>query len=105
MTESERFLATMRYQPRDRSPICDFSFWDETLPIWHEQGLPRTLESVERDLIDSVLRRHAGNKTRAARELRISRRNLIRKVQKYQLDQVQDHGHGAAAAAPDEGGF
>jgi uroporphyrinogen decarboxylase len=40
MNERERFLATMTYRPRDRSPICDFSFWDETLPTWHEQGLP-----------------------------------------------------------------
>lgn len=41
MNERERFLATMHYQPRDRTPICDFNFWDETLPLWHEQGLPR----------------------------------------------------------------
>jgi uroporphyrinogen decarboxylase len=31
----------MHYQPRDRSPITDFNFWDETLPAWHKQGLPR----------------------------------------------------------------
>ncbi|MBI1293700.1 hypothetical protein GC175_01930 [bacterium] len=40
MNERERFVATMHYQPRDRAPISDFGFWDETLPIWHEQGLP-----------------------------------------------------------------
>lgn len=40
MNDRQRFLATMRYQPRDRVPICDFSFWDETLPTWHQQGLP-----------------------------------------------------------------
>ena len=40
MTERERFTATMSYGPRDRSPICDFSFWDETLPVWHKEGLP-----------------------------------------------------------------
>jgi uroporphyrinogen decarboxylase len=40
MTERQRFHATMHYGPRDRSPICDFSFWDETLPVWHKQGLP-----------------------------------------------------------------
>ena len=49
MTESQRFLATMRYQPRDRSPICDFSFWDETLPIWHEQGLPTSVNLENSD--------------------------------------------------------
>ncbi len=41
MNDRERFYATMHYQPRDRAPILDFSFWNETLPIWHEQGLPR----------------------------------------------------------------
>jgi len=40
MTDGERFLATMHYQPRDRSPICDFGFWPETIELWHAQGLP-----------------------------------------------------------------
>ena len=40
MNNRERFNAVMHYQPRDRSPICDFGFWAETLPIWKEQGLP-----------------------------------------------------------------
>jgi hypothetical protein len=35
MNDRERFLATMHYQPRDRSPIMDFTFWDETIVIWH----------------------------------------------------------------------
>jgi len=34
-----------------------------------------------------VLKRTHWNKTKAAEELRISRRNLIRKVIKYKLDQ------------------
>lgn len=40
MNPRQRFLATMHYQPRDRSPICDFGFWDETIIEWHQQGLP-----------------------------------------------------------------
>lgn len=40
MNNRERFTAVMHYQPRDRTVISDFSFWDETLPIWHGQGLP-----------------------------------------------------------------
>ena len=40
-------------------------------------------------MIHEVLKRNQWNKTRAARELRISRRNLIRKVQKYSLDPEQ----------------
>ncbi len=41
MNDRERFIATMHYQPRDRAPLYDFNFWDETLPAWYEQGLPR----------------------------------------------------------------
>ena len=40
MTDRDRFLATMHYQSRDRVPLCDFGFWDETIVFWHEQGLP-----------------------------------------------------------------
>jgi hypothetical protein len=40
MNERERFVATMHYGARDRAPIMDFGFWDETLPVWHEQGVP-----------------------------------------------------------------
>lgn len=40
MNDRQRFAATMHYGPRDRSPICDLNFWDETLVAWQEQGLP-----------------------------------------------------------------
>jgi uroporphyrinogen decarboxylase len=40
MSNRERFLATMHYQPRDRAPIVDFGFWPETIVEWHKQGLP-----------------------------------------------------------------
>ena len=40
MNDRERYLATMNYQPRDRCPMWDFGFWDETLVLWHADGLP-----------------------------------------------------------------
>lgn len=40
MNARERFDAVMHYQPRDRSPIMDFGFWEETLVIWQDQGYP-----------------------------------------------------------------
>jgi two-component system response regulator HupR/HoxA len=49
-------------------------------------GLPDAIAALERHMIGEVLQRHAGNKTRAASELRISRRNLIRLVQKYRIE-------------------
>ncbi|MBZ0303273.1 MAG: hypothetical protein K8J31_26255 [Anaerolineae bacterium] len=52
MNERERFHATMHYLPRDRSPIYDFNFWDETIVVWYDQGLPR---QVDRDNSDDFL--------------------------------------------------
>jgi transcriptional regulator with PAS, ATPase and Fis domain len=49
--------------------------------------LPDAVKDLERNMIYEVLRRNHWNKTRAAQELNISRRNLIRKVTKYNLDQ------------------
>jgi len=43
MNNRQRFYATMHYQPRDRSPIADFGFWEETILLWHEQGLPEEI--------------------------------------------------------------
>lgn len=43
MNHRQRFLATMHYQPRDRVPICDFSFWEETIVLWRDQGLPEDI--------------------------------------------------------------
>lgn len=45
MNDRQRFLATMRYQQRDRCPICDFGFWEETLVLWYDQGLPRWVDN------------------------------------------------------------
>jgi len=46
MNERERFIATMHYQPVDRCPIADYGFWDETIPIWQEQGLPPKIDKT-----------------------------------------------------------
>ncbi len=49
MNERQRFNATMHYRPRDRAPICDFSFWSETIHFWHEQGLPPEIGLADMD--------------------------------------------------------
>lgn len=41
MNDRQRFNATMHFRPVDRSPICDFNYWEETIDVWHEQGLPQ----------------------------------------------------------------
>jgi len=50
MNDRERFNATMHYQPRDRSPICDFGFWNETIILWYDQGLPRNVIAANTDM-------------------------------------------------------
>jgi len=49
MNPRQRFQATMHFQPRDRSPICDFGFWDETFEAWYAQGLPRSVDRTTTD--------------------------------------------------------
>lgn len=45
VTPRERWLATMRFEARDRVPLCDFGFWPETLDEWKSQGLPEGIQS------------------------------------------------------------
>ena len=46
---------------------------------------PMTLEALEHQHIDRTLRYHGGNRTRAAKELGISRATLINKIKLYQI--------------------
>ena len=48
-------------------------------------SLPEAVEALERQMIGAALHRHGGNKTRAAAELHVSRRNLIRLCRQYGL--------------------
>ena len=53
MTTRERFNKVLHWQKPDRVPNMDFGYWDETIVAWHDQGLPRdvqTNEDVERYL-------------------------------------------------------
>jgi transcriptional regulator with PAS, ATPase and Fis domain len=47
--------------------------------------VPRSLDEVQRAHIERTLRAHNGNRTRAARELGISRATLINKIKAYNL--------------------
>ena len=50
-----------------------------------EHYTPRSLEEVERMHMERTLRAHGGNRTRAAKELGISRATLIKKIKDYKL--------------------
>ena len=48
MTHRQRFLRTMHFQPVDRVPDWEFGYWDDTLVDWHEQGLPREIDTLRK---------------------------------------------------------
>ncbi|MBI4511884.1 MAG: sigma 54-interacting transcriptional regulator [Deltaproteobacteria bacterium] len=78
----ERVIGEEVLSPR----IRNFSQSQEAGVLGQPQGLPDAVSALERAMIQDVLKRNQWNKTRAANELKISRRNLIRLVQKYQLE-------------------
>lgn len=49
-------------------------------------SLPDAVKALEKRMIHAALVEHDWNKTRAAAQLQVSRRNLIRLVQKYELE-------------------
>ncbi len=81
LTGDDKLIAEELLSPRIRDRGAG-----ELNPHAGPSGLPDAIATLERSMIHDVLRRHHGNKTRAATELKISRRNLIRLVQKYKLD-------------------
>jgi len=68
------------------SPRIRYVNLNPQLPQASELNLPQAIERLEKDMILDHLKRARWNKSRAAETLGISRRNLIRKVQLYQLD-------------------
>ena len=50
--------------------------------------VPRSLDEVERAHIERTLRAHNGNRTRASRELGISRATLINKIKQFNLGEM-----------------
>jgi uroporphyrinogen decarboxylase len=52
LTERERFLKVMHFEPVDRIPYWDFGFWDETPLRWKEEGLPEDLDLSYPSLVE-----------------------------------------------------
>ena len=71
----------------------------EVRGIGDDAALPhvsRSLAEVERGHIERTLRAHSANRTRAARELGISRATLIKKIREFGLGDRPGTGSGAA---------
>jgi uroporphyrinogen decarboxylase len=47
MTNRERAMAVLNYQPYDRLPVVHFGFWDETLDKWAQEGRITEAEAEE----------------------------------------------------------
>ncbi|MFC1452544.1 uroporphyrinogen decarboxylase family protein [Verrucomicrobiota bacterium] len=46
MTQAERFIRLMTFQPVDRIPLMDMGVWPETLERWWQEGLPKWVREV-----------------------------------------------------------
>ena len=66
--------------------ILEHEASDDDYPGTNNRSLPEAVRALERRMILDALERSGWNKTRAAAELKVSRRNLIRLVQKYELE-------------------
>jgi len=93
LTGDERVLEERLLSARIRQHVPAAA---RSVPTTHH-SLPDAVKSLERQMILEALERHNWNKTRASAELRISRRNLIRLVQKYELEKDRDSGKGITA--------
>lgn len=63
MTDRERAMAVLNYQPYDRLPIVHFGFWKETLAKWAEEGHLTKEESEEwadGNTMDAIVSRKLG---------------------------------------------
>jgi two-component system, NtrC family, response regulator HupR/HoxA len=85
LSGDERLIGEELLSPR----IRQYGHGDGSPRAGEPHGLPDAVASLERSMIHEALRRNQWNKTRAAADLRISRRNLIRLVQKYKLERVK----------------
>ncbi len=74
-----QWLRTNIAEAPAKEPTLDFDGFE----------LPEAIEFVERRMILETLRRTGWNKSQTARELGVSRRNLIRKVARYELEEGQ----------------
>jgi len=74
------------------SPRIDGEPSLEAFPAFEEMTLPEATEMLERKMILEGLRETGWNKTQTAEKLDVSRRNLIRKVQDYELEEYREDG-------------
>ncbi len=60
--------------------------WGAVIQVTEASALAEAVEQVERRMIVECLKRHAGNRTRVAASLGLSRRGLLNKIKRYHLE-------------------
>jgi len=83
LSGSSPLLAAELLSERMRNGSADSPLSTSGLPT---SSLPDAVKALEKRMIYAALVEHDWNKTRAAAQLQVSRRNLIRLVQKYELE-------------------
>jgi two-component system response regulator HupR/HoxA len=83
---AEALIPEELLSPRIRAPELAAGMMAAAAVPVAGRSLPRAVSELERRMIRESLERNDWNKTRASAELEISRRNLIRLVQKYGLE-------------------
>ena len=76
-----QWLSTRMAEAEEPEPTLDFEGYE----------LPEAIEIVERKMIFEGLQRTGWNKSQTARDLGVSRRNLIRKVARYELEEEREN--------------
>ena len=54
MTSAERIRAALARQKPDRVPMCELTFWPETLQLWQQQGFPAGADPVDYFGLDRI---------------------------------------------------
>jgi DNA-binding NtrC family response regulator len=77
--------------PRAEHALSDLALPDAPVRIIDDKGHLRTLEDIERDLIQHAIEVYAGHMSEIARRLGIGRSTLYRKVREQGLEDVLKH--------------
>lgn len=93
MNARERFLAIASFEPVDRPLYWECAFWPETVPQWHEEGLPDAVGEPDPSVppnygIPLSVEEHFGFDPYYL-DIRVQTRNL---APPFEVEVIEDHG-------------
>lgn len=78
--ELEREITRLRRQKADASPLNGPAGHDGGLSLFTAEGLPKTMDALEREIMQAILRHCGRNISKAAAALNIARSTFYRKI-------------------------